>query len=264
MAVKTSNLISSLEKLAPPEIQEEWDNSGWQINLYKEEVSRVLIALEITSDVVIEAADVDADMIITHHPLFFHGVKQIDLHAPDPSTLYAASLIGAVIPVYSAHTSFDSAENGMNAELCHMFGLSDIKGFPEPKPGEVAIGRRGLLERPVKLSEMIAKAEYFFGMAGRLKVIGDPERFITEVAVCGGGGGSFVTYAIKSNIDLYITSDIKHDEGRIASERGLALIDGGHWGTEKHFTRVVSEYLQGAFGDEVAIIASEVSADPFR
>ncbi|MDR0817175.1 MAG: Nif3-like dinuclear metal center hexameric protein [Clostridiales Family XIII bacterium] len=264
MSVKTSNFITALEKLAPPEIQEEWDNSGWQIDLHREKIGRILVALEVTSDVIREAADVKADLILTHHPLFFTPVKQIDVRASDPTALYAATLIAAGVPVYSAHTSFDSADNGMNVWLARMFGLSGIAGFPNPAPGAVAIGRKGVLPVPAKLSELISKAESFFGMKGRLKVIGYPDLQISSVAVCGGGGGEFVKDAISEGIDLYITSDLKHHEGQWAREHGLALIDGGHWGTEKHFVRVVSYFLNKVFGDNLSIVESRVSADPFR
>lgn len=253
-----------LEKIAPPGIQEEWDNSGWQIDLHNEEVGRIVIALEITSDVIREAEHLDAEMVITHHPLLFTPIKQIDTRLPDTATEYIASLISAGIQVYSAHTSFDSAEDGMNTQLAKMFGLTDIEGFPKPQPGAAAIGRKGVLDRPVKLSELTNDAEDFFGMKGRLKVVGDPERLIETVAVCGGGGGEFIANAIADGIDLYITSDVKHHEGQWARERGLALIDGGHWGTEKHFARIVSEHLRKVFGAKLAVVESEVSADPFR
>jgi len=101
-------------------------------------------------------------------------------------------------------------------------------------------------------------------MTGRLKLIGSPLKVITHVAVCGGAGGEYVLNAIEEKMDLYITADVKHHEAQWAKSRGLALIDGGHWGTEWHFSPVMSAYLKRQFGRDVEVMASNVSADPYR
>jgi len=263
MPVETKRLIESLELLAPLELQAENDNSGWQIDLGRHDISRILVALEITPDVINEAKGKGADLIITHHPLLYNPLGKVDVNAPDTSGAFLAVLISAGISLYSAHTSFDAAQWGMNYELARAFGLADVRGFPEPKRGEPAMGRKGILANPQPLGALVAHAEHIFGMPGRLRYIGDSATMIESIAICGGGAGEYVTSAIEEGVDLYITSDVKHHEAQWAKARDLALIDGGHWGTEWHFAPVVAAYLRKLFYRDAEVYASEVSADPF-
>ncbi|MDR0851282.1 MAG: Nif3-like dinuclear metal center hexameric protein [Clostridiales Family XIII bacterium] len=269
MSIKTNELISAVEDFAPPGIQEPWDNSGWQINFDYEEVSKVLVALEVTSDVIAEAKNHGIKLILTHHPVLFTPIKSID-----HSTMigrYLLDLIAEDVSVYAAHTSFDAARGGMNDTLAEAFGLVNV--VPFPPIGKIASDvakingrmlRVGELEKPEKFSEIILRAEDLFDMKDRLKVVGSPDAVIRKIAVCGGGGGSFVKDMIGEDVDLYITSDIRHDDAKLAGESGIALIDGGHYGTEKHFVPIISGRLRHIFGDALTIIETETSADPFK
>ncbi|MDR2487477.1 MAG: Nif3-like dinuclear metal center hexameric protein [Clostridiales Family XIII bacterium] len=263
MTLSTDRLIHSIEEKYPPALQEEYDNCGWQIDLRRDDTESVLVALEVTGRVIDEAKELGVGLILTHHPLVFMPLRRIDTGAGDPVGEYVVRLINAGIGVYSAHTSFDAAEDGMNDALARAFGLSDVKGFPLRGSGASSIGRSGMLEPPLPFGEVIARAEQHFGMRGRLKTIGDPARMIRKVALCGGGAGEYVLSAVQEGMDLYITADLRHHEAQFARERGLALIDGGHWGTEKIFVSVMCGFLQHAFGDSLRIIASQVSADPY-
>jgi dinuclear metal center YbgI/SA1388 family protein len=273
MTVKTRELIEAIERAFPPEIQEEWDNSGRQIDLTggDGEVGRVLVALEITSGVVREAKEIGADFIVEHHPLFFVRIASIDASpaAPDPAGAYAVSLIGAGVSVYAAHTTFDTADGGMNDALARAFGLVEIEGFPslrEDGDGKWrhAIGRKGIVpDGPRSFADFRAEAERIFGMAGRLRTVGGPDSVVRSVALCGGAGGDFVPDAIREGVDLYITSDVRHHEAQWARERDLLLIDGGHWGTEKIFTPVMADFLRGRFSDRLEVVESRVNCDPW-
>ncbi|MDR0357520.1 MAG: Nif3-like dinuclear metal center hexameric protein, partial [Clostridiales Family XIII bacterium] len=121
MSTETKALIEAIEGFAPLDLQEDWDNSGWQINLGREQIARATVALDITNAVIAEAKVLRADLILTHHPLFFVPVKRID--SGDIVGRYIAELISAGIGVYSAHTSFDSAPGGMNDALAALLGL---------------------------------------------------------------------------------------------------------------------------------------------
>ena len=124
--IKLEDLVRCIEKNAPIELQEEWDNSGLQISPASDEINRILLALEITKDVIKEARDKNADMIITHHPLFFSPFKNILIEDAKGAQVVAL-LEDKRIGLYSAHTSFDSAEGGMNDNLAELCGLTDIK-----------------------------------------------------------------------------------------------------------------------------------------
>ncbi|MDR1953477.1 MAG: Nif3-like dinuclear metal center hexameric protein [Clostridiales Family XIII bacterium] len=276
MSIKTTKLIAAIEDFAPLQLQESWDNSGWQINPGREETARILVALEIINPVIEEAKRLRADFILTHHPLLFVPVKRIDYG--DITGGYVASLISAGIGVYSAHTSFDAAPGGMNDSLAELIGLVNVVPFPpigeivamDVLPGDgghelkTQIARAGEFETPMTFRDVCRRVERVLGMKGRLKTVGDPDTLIEKVALCGGGGGDLVEAAIKSDCRLYITSDVKHHQAQWAKERGLCLIDGGHDGTEKHFITVAAKYLRETLGENAEVIETAVSADPFK
>jgi dinuclear metal center YbgI/SA1388 family protein len=277
MTITRWELTEAIEAAFPLGIQEEWDNSGWQIALAGDDdvVAHALVALEITFDVVREAKEIGADVIIEHHPLFFGKVASIDASpsAPDSTGAYAAALIEAGISVYAAHTTFDTADGGMNDALARAFGLTGVTGFPAPRGGEGedgkwchAIGRKGEVpDAPRAFADFIAEAGTLFDMKGRLRVVGDPRAEIRTVALCGGAGGDFVPDALREGVDLYITSDVKHHEAQWAREKGLLLIDGGHYGTEKIFTPAMAAFLREKFaGGGLKVTESRVSCDPWR
>jgi dinuclear metal center YbgI/SA1388 family protein len=274
MTVKRHELTEAIEASFPLSIQEGWDNSGWQIALMDDDhdISHVLVAFEITSDVVREATQLDVQVIVEHHPLFFRGVSSIDVSmaAPDPNGAHVVELIKWDISVYAAHTSFDTANGGMNDALASAFGLTNVTGFPSPDrrsddKWRHAIGRKG--EAPATLqtfADFIAESETLFDMKDRLRVVGGTGANVRTVALCGGAGGDFVPDALREGIDLYITADIKQHEAQWARDRGLLLIDGGHYGTEKIFTPVMASLLREKFGDRLQVTESDVSCDPWE
>jgi dinuclear metal center YbgI/SA1388 family protein len=280
MAVKTEELIKAIENFAPPAIQESWDNSGWQINLREPEVSRVLVALEITERVADEAKEIGADFLLTHHPLFFMPMKNVDRASFEGG--YATALIAAGISVYSAHTSFDAAQGGMNDTLAEICGVENVRPFiPEIEmdvpDGIIAdgsqIGAEGQgapIARAGELAESLPFWQYAeivakrIGMEGRIKTSGDPNKIIQKVALCGGSGGDYIPDVTRQGFDLYITSDIKHHQAQWAKERRLCLIDGGHYGTEKHFVPVCALRLREIFGAELDVAETQISLDPWN
>ena len=121
MSININDLLMELRTIAPRELEEDWDNGGYQINMGNKVVNRVLVALEITSGVIREAVDVGADFIVTHHPLFFTKLDVIDGNTVTGS--YAINLIKNGITVYTAHTSFDSVFGGNNDYLADLLDL---------------------------------------------------------------------------------------------------------------------------------------------
>lgn len=278
MSVDKKELIGKIEALAPLSGQEAWDNSGWQISLGGAEVSKILIALEITGDVIEEAAAGAADLILIHHPLIFStAMKSID--SENLRGGYVVSLIQKGISVYAAHTSFDSAEGGMNDGLAKILGLTSLRPFPSPKASEDgpaqgddsasrvgfagAMGRRGTLPAPKPFSEICRLIKTALDPDFPIKAAGDPDKTISSVAICGGGAGDLLEAAIKEDVDLFITGDVRHHQGQWAKESGVCLIDGGHWGTEKHFTDMMYEFLSKEFAGRLILDKSTLDLNPF-
>ncbi|MDR1027956.1 MAG: Nif3-like dinuclear metal center hexameric protein, partial [Clostridiales Family XIII bacterium] len=203
-----------------------------------------------------------------HHPLLFVPVKRIAFN--DVTGGYIAALIASGIGAYAAHTSFDSAPGGMNDSLAARIGLVNVAPLPSAAMREegrdfgAGMMRCGAFDRPLTFREACRRVERVLGMEGRLRVVGDPDKPIERVALCGGGGGDLTEDAIRNDCQLYITGDVKHHQAQWAKESGMCLIDGGHDGTEKHFIEVAANRLREAFSGSLEIIETSVSADPYK
>ena len=262
--MKTSDFYSTIEKIAPPKLAEVWDNSGIQLDFGNPEVNRVLVAMEVTDKVIDEAIAKNADMLLVHHPLIFIPVKKF--LPEDHVANYIIRLIREGIPVYSAHTTFDSAVGGNNDYLLEKLGCRDIDrieaaGRSENDPPIVKLG---VTDEGLKLSDFCAKLKTVLGSASCIKVTGDPERVIRKVALCTGGGGEFWEDACRAGADLFISGDIRHHEAQGAKERGMCLIDAGHWGTENLFVPNMCEKLKKAAPGDLEVIPSEENLDPYN
>ena len=250
-------IIAIMEKIASPALTAEWDNSGVQINTGKKEIKRILVALEIINDVIDEAKKKKADLIITHHPLLFSP-----LHKVDCSTVvgnYVIELIKAGISVYSSHTNFDEAEGGNNDYIASLLKLVNIRKF-----GGNVIGSVGELPEETPFQDVCSHVKASL-KPEQMNVVGNSETKIRKVGVCSGAGSNqeMIDEAVKLGCEVYITGDVRYHDARYALEKGLCLIDAGHYGTEKFFVQNLASKLAEMTGSKVEIISSEVNADPF-
>lgn len=268
MSMKMSELISEIELIAPRDLEEDWDNCGMQINMGNQEVEKVLIALEITKAVIAEATMKEIDFIITHHPLLFYKLDVVDNNTITGN--YLIDLIKADISVYSAHTTFDSAFGGNNEYLADMLGLTRIRRIKNIHPGmkgdakEFEFGRMGNFSEPMSMEAACRLVEKALDIKGELKTVGDPNKIISVVGVCTGAGGDVIRAAIKNGCDLFITGDVKHHEAHIAKEKGICLIDAGHYATEKIFAVNFADKLRKNVGSKIQIFESEINTNPFK
>ena len=269
MSIKMSELIAEIEVIAPRELEEDWDNCGMQINMGNTEVNRILIALEITKGVIAEAMMKEIDFIITHHPLLFQKIDVVDNN--NITGNYVIDLIRAGISVYSAHTTFDDAFGGNNEYLADILGLSRIRRIKNKRQAmkgdsrEFVIGRMGNFSEPITMEAACRLVEKALGInKGELKTVGDPNKIISTVGLCTGAGGDTMNAAIKNGCDLFITGDIRHHEAQNAREKGICLIDAGHYGTEKIFSENFADKLRKNVGTKIQIIESEINTNPFK
>lgn len=220
-----------MDRIAPLRTQLEWDNSGLLVGDPGREVRKILVALDATLPVIREAEEMGAQLIITHHPVIFHPVKHI--LAGDPP--YEAAVRG--IGVYSAHTCYDMAENGVNAALADALGLKDRQPLWEEQPGREesrSLGIAGELPCAMSREELAAWVEEALGSrAGFVRCLPEagPES-IRRVAVCGGAGTDYLKEAKRLGCGAYITGDVRHHEYLEAAGMGLLLMDAGHFATE--------------------------------
>ncbi len=270
--MKVSDIVNTVEKIAPKALQEVWDNSGLLIGFESKVVKNILTCLEINKSVLSEVKAKHCEMIITHHPLIFSGVKNIcDC---DNTGSIIMNLIENGISVYSSHTPFDKVKGGNNDFLAKCIGLSSVKNLNgddvgnaekmTERPTEADLGRIGKLKKGMSLRDMMLNVCDSLGLRqSQIRVSGCLDDEIKNVGVCCGSGAEFFKAAKKMGCDLFITGDVKYHQAQEAAADGLCIIDAGHYGTEKSFAVNMKEKLDKELDGSVKVIESETDLDPF-
>lgn len=220
--MKLKDFLLAMESIAPRELALEFDNPGLIVGTEKEDISRVLVALDCTEAVVREAKEKGCELVLTHHPLLFHAVKRISPDDPVTSPVYG--LIRNGIGMFAAHTNLDSAEGGVNTQLCRLLGIKNERPVPPEN-----LCRVGELEAETGFSEFAA----FVGkrLNATVRAAG-PERKIRRVMVCGGSGGGEYRFAGEVGADVLVTGECKHNEAIEAVHAGVNVLVCGHFETE--------------------------------
>ena len=239
--MELAKFCACMDQIAPRPLALDFDNVGLLVEPDHSEISKVLIALDCTTVTAREAIDLGVDLLVTHHPQFFHGVKSIGFSSP--VTGAAALLLRHGIGHYAAHTNLDAAEGGVNDILAELLGLQNAAPIPLEN-----IGRVGVLPSPIKLSALVERCNALLN--SRAAYTGDPDRLVSRIAVLGGAGGGDIEYARDAGAEAYITGEAKHNQILEAREMDLPLILCGHYETE----RVVLKSLQ----DRLQILAPDV------
>lgn len=243
--MKAYELIRWLEEKHPPKAAEEWDNVGLLAGNDEKEVAHVFLALDLTEEVLEQAIKAGADMILTHHPMIFSGVKKINNHTSLGRRLL--TLIENQIPYYAMHTNYDIF--GMADCSASRLGLTDTKvlSVTEEEGGRVAgFGRVGKLPCPMTLAQCARHVKESNGLSD-VRLYGNPLAQVEIAAVCTGSGKSMIEDAIKAGAQVYITGDIDYHTAIETAMEGLALIDAGHYGTEYIFAEDMRKELAAAF-----------------
>ena len=225
--IKVEKITNIIEKFAPLELAEEWDNSGWQINLGKKDAKNILICLSLTPRILKQAIDEKCDFIICHHPLIFQEFKKINNETVTQKMIIECIKKG--IQVYSAHTNLDSTKGGVGDVLCEKFGLVPVATINN----YVKIAE---LPQKMPLDSFILKLKISLNTQ-KIKLINpDSIQEVKKIALCGGSGGEFVNDL--KGVDAFITGDIKYHTA--LDVQNMVLIDAGHFATE----RIILETLK--------------------
>jgi len=248
--IRFDELTSAIESFAPLDEYLDIDSSGVQIRTGSGVLERILVCLEVNDDVIDEAIEEGADVIITHHPLIFYPVSSIE--SGDVPGRYIIRLLENGISVYSSHLPFDFCETGNNAYLAKLLGLldADTKSgrFPEPVSLE-------------KACDLVEKALDLPG--GFIRVVDGGRESISKVGFCTGAGGDMIRDALNDGCDLFITGDLKLHEAQYAKARGISVIDAGHYGTEKIFTENFAAQLSRKLGSGAIVIEAKADTNPY-
>lgn len=275
-------IMDKIEERYPKRYALEWDNVGLQVGRCDKEVSRIYIALDATDEVIEEAADWGADMLITHHPMIFKAMKQInDTHFIGRRVL---KLIQNDISYYAMHTNYDvmgmadlageilemknaqvldvtCVESGrgrgareekrkveMGLEITGE-GIRNTEDDPEQTAGEEheeGIGRVADLDKEMSLRECCSFVKEKFHLPN-VKVFGDPDMRVHRLAVSPGSGKSVIRTALGKGADVLITGDIDHHEGIDAVAQGMAVMDAGHYGIEHIYIADMKRFCEENF-----------------
>jgi len=369
MGCRVGKIVEFMEKIAPPEFAEDWDRVGLQCGSPESLVDTVLVALEVNREVVEEARERGAGLIICHHPLIFEPLAHLREDGPPGDLL--CSVVRSGLAVYAAHTNLDAAPRGVNEALAETLGLRDhaplgegptrpacklvtflppehlapvsralfeagagvigkytgcsfrsrgtgtfyagrdtspaygVKGmmnevsevrlevqveerlleaalrvlldahpYEEPAvdvysirvPSGRGMGRVGEPEKPMRLDELAELCRERLQNPA-VRFAGGPGRELRRVAVCGGRGAHLAAEALRAGADALVTGDVSHHQAVAALSLGLAVVDAGHYHTERtvvpHLARMLSEMAEEE-GLEVEIVASRVDTCPWK
>lgn len=255
--MKAYELTSWLEKKYPSDAAEDWDNVGLLAGDDTNEISHVFLALDLTEETLAEAIEDGADMIITHHPMIFSGIKKINNHSFTGRKIL--TLIQKGIVYYAMHTNYDVLGMAdLSADYTKMHDTT-VLSITEERYGEVqGFGRVGKLPREMTLREYAQLVKESLKL-NDVKVYGNLDSMVKCAAVCTGSGKSMIKDVIKAGADVYVTGDIDHHTGIDTVAQGLALIDAGHYGTEYIFMDAMKKELTQAF-PELKISCAEVKS----
>lgn len=248
--MRCDEIIRILEKKAPVEYAMDWDHVGLLVGRRNKEVCRLLLAVDVTNDVIRQAIDQKADMIVSHHPMIFGRVDRVN-----DETVLGRKILDLVehgICCYAMHTNFDTI-GGMAKEAAKLLGIQNLEVLEETKDGE-GIGQIGQLQHTQTIGELAAVVKKKFDLKNVI-IYGDTDKKVDKVAICPGSGRSVIDIAAQKEADCLITGDIGHHEGLDSCELGVTVIDASHYGLEQIFMYIMRDYIKGYNPDMEIMIA---------
>ncbi|MGN7250024.1 Nif3-like dinuclear metal center hexameric protein [Arthrobacter sp. SAFR-014] len=270
-AATLGQLMLAVEELWPESLAESWDEVGLVAGHPSADVTRVMFAVDPTIEVIDEAIEWGAELLITHHPLLLKGVTSVAANTPKGRAVHR--LIESGTALLTVHTNGDSAVGGVSDVLADALGLENVSPLTPAADGlpEEGIGRVGDLSESMTLGDFAARV---FGIlpavAGGVRVSGDKDGLVQRVAVCGGAGDSLFDEVRASNADLYVTADLRHHPASEAREAAVNdrpyLIDVSHFASEWLWLPAAAEALGNVLADQgldVEIRVSTTNSDPW-
>ena len=242
-----ADIVNAVETYAAPSLQESWDNTGWQVApiSLSDKCTGVMLCLDVTPAVVDEARDKGCNLIISHHPLIFRGLRSITGATQGETAVIKAIRSG--IAVYSSHTALDSTPGGVSHCLGTMLGLTGMRPLsPCASDPQAGLGVIGTTAGGITRFELIDAVKRTYNNAPAVRVTQGPEGKgeIHTVALCSGSGGEFITRAIALGADAYISSDIRYHDF-LDHGHEIFIIDTGHFESEictkSIFSHIISQ-----------------------
>lgn len=221
--MKAKEIARIIESFSPIGTAEEWDNPGFCVGSPEQEITGVTVAFDCTADVIDDAADHGCNMVVTHHPLIFRGLKKV--FPEDPVGNAVCEAVRRGVAVYAAHTNADKADGGVNTLMAERMGLTDLSVLEKA----TGLGLVGTLPRPMAPEEFINMVYEVFAQPHPR--FSKPSAGVLErVALCSGSGGSLIPEALSSGAGVYVTGDVSYHE--FFCPEGFMIVDVGHFESE--------------------------------
>lgn len=257
--MKVKDVLTALERFAPLPLQESWDNAGLQVGLTEAEVSGALLCLDVNERIVDEAIAKGCNLIVSHHPLLFHGLKTISDGDTVQRTVVKAIRNG--IAVISMHTNMDNARGGVNFKIAEKLGLTDVD-FISPKTVagvEAGSAVMGSLPHPIAADDFIIAVKKAFDVECALcnELLRRP---IVKVAICGGAGDFLLDEAIAASADAFITGEM-HYHVYAGHEQQIQICVIGHYQSEQYTAEVFKAIIDEAYHGLPTFVA-ETNTNP--
>lgn len=246
-----------VDRLAPFAIQMDFDNAGFLVGRGEAQAQRILVALDITEEVVREAAECGCQLIVAHHPVIFHPVRSITDETVTGRVLLA--LTEGKIAAICAHTNLDAAQGGVNDCLAAALELTEVGQLHQDGVDDqgrpYGIGRVGMAHRPgLTAGEYAAYVKERLGAASVRYA--DGGRPVRKVAAGGGSCGSMLADAVAAGCDTFVTADVKYDQYLEARALGITLMDAGHYATENVVCAPLAAQLARRFPEAEALVSA--------
>ena len=249
--MKCKEIIESIEPVYQPGNAMDWDNVGLLVGDREAEVQTILLAVDAADAVIEQAVSLGADMIITHHPMIFRGMKRIT--AEDFIGRRVLKLAQNGIACYAMHTNFDVGDMGFAAaEKIRMQKQEILEITGEADGKTLGIGVKGELPEAMTVLRAAEFVKQVFAIEN-VRIFGEPEHMVKRAAIVPGSGGTEIQYALEAGAEVMITGDIDHHEGLDAVAQGLHIIDAGHFGLEHIFTDFMEAFLEERLDGKVGI-----------
>lgn len=264
MDVTVNDVLTAVESIAPAALAEEWDNIGLQAGSRQWPVKRVLTALDPTAEVIREARNRKADVLVTHHPLIFSPLRALDLDTPPGKLLQ--ELVCHHIAVISAHTNLDSVQGGVNDILASCLAVKGLTVLqPAAEDAYCGLGRIGNLPERSTLANLAAAIKSRMEIP-HIRFAGDPQLPVDRVALCSGSGASLLRTFLASDAQVYVTGDVRYHDAREVEAYGRGIIDIGHYESEhillQSFAKQLTDQMS-ASGMDVLVEACVSEQAPF-
>ncbi|WP_028908841.1 Nif3-like dinuclear metal center hexameric protein [Prevotella sp. AGR2160] len=258
--MKLGNVLHALERFAPLPLQEGYDHAGLQIGLPEAEVSGALLCLDVTESIVDEALSKGCNLIVSHHPLLFHGLHRIS--GEDMVQRVVAKAIKHDLAIISMHTNLDAAQGGVNWKIAEKLGLSDCRPLGKEQEVEGVRGSEGLLGRfaePIAADDFVELVQRVF----KVECVMTNEllrRPIETVALCGGAGSFLLPTALAAGADAFLTGEMHYHE-YFGHEQEIQLCVIGHYQSEQYTSELLQEILQKSC-PELRTVVTEEDTNP--